>query len=76
MLGISALLIRAVDEHDTEADTPRRSSFMIVPDASIASASQGMLATSLNPQTRHFNLAEHDIMKWPRHGPLSPQRLP
>jgi hypothetical protein len=27
------------------------------PDAFKASAPQGMLATSLNPQTRHFNLA-------------------
>jgi hypothetical protein len=31
---------------------------VIVPDAFMASAPQGMLATSLNPQTRHFNLAE------------------
>jgi hypothetical protein len=31
---------------------------VIVPDAFTASAHQGMLATSLNPQTRHFNLAE------------------
>jgi hypothetical protein len=31
---------------------------VIVPHAFMASAPQGMLATSLNPQTRHFNLAE------------------
>jgi hypothetical protein len=31
---------------------------VIVPDAFMASAPQGMLANSLNPQTRHFNLAE------------------
>jgi hypothetical protein len=31
---------------------------VIVPIAFMASAPQGMLATSLNPQTRHFNLAE------------------
>jgi hypothetical protein len=31
---------------------------VIVPVAFMASAPQGMLATSLNPQTRHFNLAE------------------
>lgn len=30
---------------------------VIVPDAFMASAPQGMLATSLNPQTRHFYLA-------------------
>jgi hypothetical protein len=28
---------------------------VIVPDAFMASAPQGMLATSLNPQTRHLN---------------------
>ncbi|WP_208455373.1 hypothetical protein, partial [Burkholderia gladioli] len=31
---------------------------VIVPVAFMASAPQAMLAASLNPQTRHFNLAE------------------
>jgi hypothetical protein len=31
---------------------------VIVPDAFIASAPEGILAASLDPQTRHFNLAE------------------
>ncbi|WP_408131761.1 hypothetical protein [Paraburkholderia strydomiana] len=31
---------------------------VIVPDAFMADAPQGMLATSLNPQLRHFNFAE------------------
>jgi hypothetical protein len=40
---------------------------VIVPDAFMAGAPQGMLATSLNPQTRHFNLAEtrHNEMASP-----------
>jgi hypothetical protein len=31
---------------------------VIIPDAFMAGAPQGILATSLNLQTRHFNLAE------------------